>query len=412
MKKKFVSLLLCSVLVFSTLTFATADDLTVSTGYGKDGIAQTVDGNVTVTSNGVTLKNLTITGDLIIAPEEGTGTNSIYLNNVTVEGALKISGAAKSIYLSGSVAKAVISSNVALRLTAGTIDELAVEASAEGARIYIEKGAGVKNADVVPIARLHGRGTIETAKLGTVLIKADSGLIKAFAKGSTRATVTSSSTMGKASGWIGNSQTANLPTTAKLTAPTPAPAAPAVTPRYKDTAGQPSQALPAGQFRITGFTLDSDPLTGVKVNGETWTAAKIFNHDEEYDITYTDSGKNYIIQITADKIADQNKKLDITPADAKEYFEIASFTFMDNQATAIEITPAAGTLKIAGDTVVNGIITTITTPVALEADFVFIEDKVYTITFDGSTHTGYSASYTANPADKTGKTIEGLAEDA
>jgi hypothetical protein len=75
--------------------------------YGSASERKTIQGNLTVTSPGVTLKNMVIEGDLLLA--EGIGDGEVYLDGVEVKGKTIIKGGGEnSIYFKDSVLVTVI----------------------------------------------------------------------------------------------------------------------------------------------------------------------------------------------------------------------------------------------------------------------------------------------------------------
>lgn len=94
--------------------------------YGPETGTETIKGDVTVEAKDVTLQNLVITGDLVIAEEVGDG--DVTLNDVTVEGKTYIrGGGADSIYING-----------------GKYGDVVVEKTATGkVRIVVEKAEGL-----------------------------------------------------------------------------------------------------------------------------------------------------------------------------------------------------------------------------------------------------------------------------
>ncbi|MBP1993844.1 DUF4838 domain-containing protein [Paenibacillus eucommiae] len=75
--------------------------------YGSADQAQTITGNAAITAKGVTLRNMTITGDLLLA--EGIGEGDVVLDQVTVKGATTLNGGgANSVHIRDSVLAAVI----------------------------------------------------------------------------------------------------------------------------------------------------------------------------------------------------------------------------------------------------------------------------------------------------------------
>jgi len=75
--------------------------------YGPEEGVETVEGNVAITAAGVTLRNMHITGDLLIAASVGEG--DVYLNGVTVDGRATVRGGGEnSVHLTDSVLVTVV----------------------------------------------------------------------------------------------------------------------------------------------------------------------------------------------------------------------------------------------------------------------------------------------------------------
>jgi len=121
--------------------------------YGPAAGSKTVAGNVTVQSPNVTLRNLTIQGDLIIAEEVGDG--DVNLNNVTVKGKTYVrGGGSDSIHING-----------------GLYHEIIVEKTATGAvRIVAIDSSGLK---VVISDKADGEKIILEGSFKSVIIKAE-----------------------------------------------------------------------------------------------------------------------------------------------------------------------------------------------------------------------------------------------
>jgi len=153
-------------------------DITISADYGKNNVT-TINGTVTVTANGITLKNLSIKGDLIIDPSSGKGT--IHLINVNVEGKLYIKGDAKSVYLTGNADKVEYSvPKGSFRLSSGNIDTFTLTKEAEGSRVYVANGGVIGYADIGAVSSLRGKGEITKADFKVYGITADKGLVKSY----------------------------------------------------------------------------------------------------------------------------------------------------------------------------------------------------------------------------------------
>ncbi|RKN72465.1 S-layer homology domain-containing protein [Paenibacillus ginsengarvi] len=88
--------------------------------FGPQNGTETIKGNVVVTAPGVTLRNMSIAGDLQLA--EGIGEGDVTLQNVTVAGKTQINGGgANSVHIEGSVLAQVIvdKKNGLVRIAAG-----------------------------------------------------------------------------------------------------------------------------------------------------------------------------------------------------------------------------------------------------------------------------------------------------
>jgi hypothetical protein len=103
--------------------------------YGPENGAETIEGNVEVTAEGVTLQNLIIEGNLVIAKSVGEG--DVTLNNVTVEGTTTINGGGEnSIHVNDSVLNKVVvnKANNKIRIVttgSSSIDEVTLKSGAK-----------------------------------------------------------------------------------------------------------------------------------------------------------------------------------------------------------------------------------------------------------------------------------------
>ncbi|GAU77017.1 S-layer homology domain-containing protein [Fusibacter sp. 3D3] len=110
--------------------------------YGPATGIENVANTVIIKSDGVTLQNMHITGDLIIS--EAVGTGSVTLNNVTVDGATYVrGGGVNSIYINGGKYNKVIvqkTSSGNVRIVAKNINDLEVviSESAAGQTVVLE----------------------------------------------------------------------------------------------------------------------------------------------------------------------------------------------------------------------------------------------------------------------------------
>lgn len=121
--------------------------------YGPATGSQTINGNVTVKTKDVTLQNLLIKGDLIIAKEVGDG--DVILNNIRVEGKTYIRGGGKdSIHIKG-----------------GQYSEIIVEKTATGhVRVLAVDVQGIK---VTVAENAAGEEIILDGQFTNVTVKAD-----------------------------------------------------------------------------------------------------------------------------------------------------------------------------------------------------------------------------------------------
>ncbi|MDR1689137.1 MAG: S-layer homology domain-containing protein [Clostridiales bacterium] len=161
-----------------------AGDIVISQNYGPESGADLIDGNVTLNTNGITVKNLVIKGDLIIDAAGGTG--GIILRNVNVEGKI-IVRSASSVTYSGNAAEVEYgAANGTFVFTSGLIGTLTVTENAAGSKFRIDKGAVIENAEIFAHSTFEGRGEITLANIHARNVYADAGLIKGYAQGSLR----------------------------------------------------------------------------------------------------------------------------------------------------------------------------------------------------------------------------------
>ncbi|HHV70989.1 MAG TPA: hypothetical protein GXX38_00070, partial [Clostridia bacterium] len=121
--------------------------------YGPASGTETVKGNVNVKAPGVTLRNLIIEGDLIIAKEVGDG--DVTLNNITVKGKTYIRGGGQnSIHING-----------------GQYNEVIIEKTATGAvRVVVVDNTGLQ---VTIAENAAGEEIILEGQFKNVTVKAD-----------------------------------------------------------------------------------------------------------------------------------------------------------------------------------------------------------------------------------------------
>ena len=132
--------------------------------YGDKYVLTTINGDVTVEAEDITLQNLVIKGDLIIAEEVGKG--NVYLNDVTVEGKTYVrGGGTDSIYING-----------------GKFNQIIVEKTSSGdVRIV---ATNTKGAEIVIVDAAKGQTLTLDGEFKTVTIEADN--YKLVTKGDTK----------------------------------------------------------------------------------------------------------------------------------------------------------------------------------------------------------------------------------
>ncbi|MBR4881751.1 MAG: S-layer homology domain-containing protein [Clostridia bacterium] len=119
-----------------------------------------VDKNATVAESGVTLRNMTIPGDLYIAESVGTGT--VTLENVKVQGrVLTVGSPNATLVLKGENTEVEVMSNVTVRV-ASAINKLTVS-SGYTTNITVDNGASVALLTLGSAANVTGAGTIKKA---------------------------------------------------------------------------------------------------------------------------------------------------------------------------------------------------------------------------------------------------------
>lgn len=135
--------------------------------YGPESGAKTINGNVGVYADGVTLQNMVIEGNLLLAASIGEGT--VTLKNVTVKGTTNVKGGGEhSIIVIDSTLDNVniVKENGKIRIVISgntTIDELVI--NVPGVAIKIEGGSTVKTLVLNKAAAVTGTGTVQLAKI-------------------------------------------------------------------------------------------------------------------------------------------------------------------------------------------------------------------------------------------------------
>ncbi|GMQ64947.1 GLUG motif-containing protein [Vallitalea maricola] len=133
--------------------------------YGKDK-KQTIEGNVTLNTDNVKLKNTVINGDLIIA--KGVKKGSIQLENVVVKGRILIDGGKEdSILINNSNAQQVVlKSPSQVKLGKKTaIEELHIKQSGEASTVTTEVSSKINTVKANAKVSIKGKGTINKADI-------------------------------------------------------------------------------------------------------------------------------------------------------------------------------------------------------------------------------------------------------
>ena len=120
---------------------------------------ESMSGNVLINTKGVTLKNMTIEGDLYLA--QGIGSEAVTLDNVTVKGTVYINGG--TVTMSGAFEEVKLASGLPMRLAKGSIEKLVI--NKEGSTLTVDKEAAVKELIENKLVDLLGEGTIQDAPI-------------------------------------------------------------------------------------------------------------------------------------------------------------------------------------------------------------------------------------------------------
>lgn len=111
-------------------------------------ITKDINGNLVVSAGDVTLKGITIKGDLIIA--DGVGAGTVTLDSVTITGRIVIRGNANVVIKNSSVSKDVI-----------------VSENSSNVKVTVEDGSKIKNIETNgPNTSISGSGSVENVNAG------------------------------------------------------------------------------------------------------------------------------------------------------------------------------------------------------------------------------------------------------
>ncbi|WP_158630023.1 S-layer homology domain-containing protein [Cohnella sp. AR92] len=134
--------------------------------YGPDSGSEVISGDAMIQTGGVTLRNVTIKGDLTLTKEVGEG--DVTLENVKVEGDTLVNGGgANSVHLIDSVIASLIVSKEGgeVRIVAQGTTQISQAEFRSVAVFVVESGAKVETLTVHAIVKVTGQGIIVTARL-------------------------------------------------------------------------------------------------------------------------------------------------------------------------------------------------------------------------------------------------------
>ena len=120
---------------------------------------QSVSGNVLVNTKGVTLKDMTIEGDLYLT--QGIGSEIVTLDNVTVKGTVYINGG--TVNMSGAFEEVKVASGLPIQLAKGNIKKLVINKA--NSILTVDKEAAVQELVENKFVDLAGEGTIQGAPI-------------------------------------------------------------------------------------------------------------------------------------------------------------------------------------------------------------------------------------------------------
>ena len=146
-------------------TAAIEENLEIIGSFGTEEL-QVVNGNVIIAGNEASfVENLQVNGDLKI--QASLGDNLVFLNNVTVTGAVRIHGT--NVHLLGEFNDVYMNGeNTRLRLRNSgetTVENLNVLGNATNSRISPDRNTRIENADINARVAINGTGRIGTANI-------------------------------------------------------------------------------------------------------------------------------------------------------------------------------------------------------------------------------------------------------
>ena len=246
-------------------------------------------GNVTVVSNGVTLRNMTIPGDLYIT--EGVGYGTVTLDNVVVGGKIITIGMPNvTLILKGDNTQVELGSGIATQVAA-PIKALTVS-SAGTATISVAKDASVETLTLNSAANIVGSGSVLTAKInamGTTLEMRPKQWVLAVGIGATIAgTYTTTSGTGASEGFAENYPKAKLLTSALGTATIE------VTAKTTKVANLYCAAVPYGSTQPTAQQIKAPQLYGASaIVKSNYTYVYDLNNEVVVTLAGLSAGQNY-----------------------------------------------------------------------------------------------------------------------
>lgn len=183
--------------------FAKVMDNLIKMYINKEGTYTTIsNGNVMVCVANVTLKDLTVNGDLIIGP--GVGYGNIILDNVTVTGRILIvsgSNAELTVSKDSKVDTIILDSEKSNVKIFGEINKINITEKAEGSAINVLKGSKVGNIEVnAKETTIYGEGSVKKVEVKANNVKVNTPGTKVIvAKGITGVTANGKDISGGAS---------------------------------------------------------------------------------------------------------------------------------------------------------------------------------------------------------------------
>lgn len=131
---------------------------------------ESMSGNVLINTKGITLKNMTIDGDLYLV--QGIESEAVTLENVEVKGTVYINGG--SVTMSGTFEEVKLASGLPISLTKGNIKKLVI--NKEGSTLTVDKEAAVKELVENKLVGLAGEGMIQDKPISIAVPDSGAGV--------------------------------------------------------------------------------------------------------------------------------------------------------------------------------------------------------------------------------------------